>query len=187
MIDEGVGTLVAFSGGRRLALGAAGDVAAAVWAEARCDPGAAVAVFDASGTLVDLDLRGTQQDVETRYRPVAARPRGRPRLGVTPREVTLLPRHWDWLATQQGGASATLRRLVEQAKKAADAAGDPKPRREAAYRFMSAISGDRPGFEEASRALFAGDRAVLAERMAQWPADIITQIMAYLEPDRADV
>ena len=103
-----------------------------------------------------------------------ARPRrpGRPRLGVVAREVTLLPRHWEWLAAQPGGASAALRRLVEQARRADDGAGDLRQRREAQYQAMRVLAGDLPGFEEASRALFAGDTAALAMHFRQWPADV---------------
>ena len=88
------------------------------------------------------------------------------------REVTLLPRHWEWLARQPGGASITLRRLVEAARKGDTGAADARARTEAAYRFMAAMAGDLPGFEEAARALFAGDRARLEIHMSQWPPDI---------------
>ena len=97
---------------------------------------------------------------------------GRPRLGVVAREVTLLPRHWDWLNDQPGGASAALRRLVDQARKAN--AGRDRIRRaqEATYRFMSAMAGDEPGFEEATRALFAGRPAVFDALTDAWPPDV---------------
>jgi hypothetical protein len=102
----------------------------------------------------------------------SARPRGRgrPRLGVVAREVTLLPRHWEWLNAQPGGASVALRKLVEAGMR--DRGAQERAMREAAYRFMSALAGDMPGFEEATRALFAGDAPGMAERMAPWPADI---------------
>lgn len=112
---------------------------------------------DDSGHQTDLDLTGTTPS-----------PRGRPRLGVKAREVTLLPRHWDWLARQRGGASAALRRLVEAAMREEVAGRNP----DAAYRFLSAIAGDLPGFEAAIRALYAGDAAGFAAAMAGWPGDI---------------
>jgi hypothetical protein len=86
------------------------------------------------------------------------------------REVTLLPRHWDWLATQPGGASVALRKLVEAARGAGE--GRDRASRDAAYRFMSAMAGDLPGFEEATRALFAGETERLRDLVAEWPADI---------------
>lgn len=99
------------------------------------------------------------------------RGRGRPALGVVAREVTLLPRHWEWLSAQPGGASAALRRLVETARRN-DGAGRMRAAREAAYRFMSAMAGNRPGYEEAIRALFAGDAERFEALTAPWPADV---------------
>ncbi len=137
---------------------------------------------DRTGQSLDLDLRGDAAQVLERLRarfpapdeaePTAPKERGRPRLGVVAREVTLLPRHWEWLAAQPGGASSALRRLVEEARRRDDGAGDLRQRREAQYRAMLALAGDLPGFEEASRALFAGDEAGFAERLRQWPADV---------------
>lgn len=135
---------------------------------------------------MDLDLRGTSEDVAKRYADVEPGParRGRPKLGVTPREVTLLPRHWDWLARQPGGASVALRKLVEAASRAEAASG--RRRRDAAYRFMSAIAGDLPGFEEASRALFAGDHIGLSQLMGAWPPDISNEVEHLLnDPESA--
>jgi hypothetical protein len=86
--------------------------------------------------------------------------------------VTLLPRHWDWLAAQPGGASVALRRLVEAARRDGDAAARRRRAGEAAFAFMTAMAGDRPGYEEAVRALFAGDGARFAAETAAWPADI---------------
>jgi hypothetical protein len=97
---------------------------------------------------------------------------GRPKLGVVAREVTLLPRHWEWLATQRGGASAALRRLGEEARKTHAEQDAHRQAKERAYRFMSAIGGGLPGFEEASRALFAHDGEAFAERIREWPADV---------------
>lgn len=137
---------------------------------------------DRTGQSLDLDLRGDAGEVLERLRarfpapdeaePPAPKERGRPRLGVVAREVTLLPRHWQWLAAQPGGASATLRRLVEEARRREGGAGGLRQRREAQYRAMLALAGDLPGFEEASRALFAGDAAGFAGRIGQWPADV---------------
>lgn len=177
---------VVFAGNVRLAAGDLAAVAGAARRNLDKDPYAAILVFDReTAEVVDLDLRGGVQDVIARHtRPAtpAAR-RGRPRLGVVAREVTLLPRHWDWLAQQPGGASTTLRRLVEMARKADS---DARTRAEAAYRFMSAMAGDRPGFEEAARALFAGDRGRLAALISQWPPDISEEISGFLGGSSAE-
>ena len=181
---------VAFLGGVRIASGDLAVVAvAAGGAQRRGDAG--VAVFDRdTGKVVDLDLRGTDEEIALRHAPAPAlapgpppgRGRGRPKLGVVAREVTLLPRHWDWLARQPGGASTALRRLVEAARGADAGATDTRERREAAYRFMAALAGDLPGFEEGTRALFAGDRPRLAQAMAPWPADLRDEVLGLLAP-----
>ncbi len=100
------------------------------------------------------------------------RGRGRPKLGVVAREVTLLPRHWTWLNAQPGGASVALRKLVEQARRGNGDGDRRRAGQEAAYRFMHAIAGDRPGFEAAARALFAGDLGRLEDAIADWPHDV---------------
>ena len=169
----------AFAGAERIAAGSLSEVALAVRRRRDADPNATLLVFGRqTGHVVDLDLRGGEAEIAARYAPAPAG-RGRPKLGVTAREVTLLPRHWDWLARQPGGASVTLRRLVEAAAKAE--AGGSRERTEAAYRFMSALGGNLPGFEEASRALFANDRPRLAAILAGWPADIAAEAMLMLE------
>ncbi|HHS94005.1 MAG TPA: DUF2239 family protein, partial [Rhodobacterales bacterium] len=114
--------------------------------------------------------------------PAGARKRGRPKLGVTAREVTLLPRHWDWLARQRGGASATLRRLVAAQMARETEAETPEATPEAAYAFLAAIGGNLPGFEATIRALFAGDRAGVARAMADWPDDIRTHALTLARP-----
>jgi hypothetical protein len=168
----------AFAGHRRLASGPLADVALAVKATIERHPAPAENVLtfdDSTGQVVDLDLRGNRNEVLARLaadRPAgeAPRGRGRPRLGVVAREVTLLPRHWEWLNAQAGGASVALRKLVEAAMR--DPRGRTRGMREAAYRFMSAMAGDMPGFEEATRALFADDLDGMRARMQAWPPDI---------------
>ena len=168
----------AFDGPRLLARGPLADVALAVKAALAQRPTAALLAFDdASGRVIDLDLRGTDAEVVARLRrdgddTAPARGRGRPKLGVVAREVTLLPRHWEWLAAQPGGASQALRRLVDQARRADGGRSRLRAAQEAAYRFMAAMAGDLPGFEEASRALFAADRNRFAEHTAAWPDDV---------------
>lgn len=121
-----------------------------------------------SDMLVFDDDTGKQVDLDMRV-PPAPRTRGRPSLGVRAREVTLLPRHWDWLNLQRGGASAALRRLVDEAL----ARGKSEEEcRDAAYRFLSAIAGDLPHFEDAIRELYAGNRVGYDHFTHDWPADI---------------
>ncbi|MGS0621987.1 DUF2239 family protein [Ralstonia sp. VS2407] len=175
----------AFAGTQRLAGGPVRDVARAVKTHLDAHPESQVLVFDnTSAHPVEFDLRGTVEDVVARIDQAApsaaepaeseSRPRGpgRPKLGVIAREVTLLPRHWDWLAAQPGGASVTLRKLVEDARRAAEGADRRRVAQEAAYRFMSAMAGNAAGFEEATRALFAADAAAFESLTHTWPADV---------------
>ena len=171
-----------FQGHRRLASGAPHVVALAAKLAAERDDARPVLVFDDStGRAIDLDTRGSDEDVLARYGAVPAgntevsevpRGRGRPKLGVVAREVTLLPRHWEWLESQPGGPSVTLRKLVEEARRTHGERDRARGAQERAYHFMSAMAGDMPGFEEAVRALFANDRVKFAEWIAAWPADV---------------
>ena len=126
---------------------------------------------DATGKRVDLDLRGSDEEVAWRLAPPPRGP-GRPKLGVVAREVTLLPRHWEWLNAQPGGASVALRKLVDEARKGSEAKDRVRRAQEAAYRVMLELAGDRPGYEEAVRALYAADRARFDVLTADWPADL---------------
>ena len=176
-------TYTAFAGVRRIATGPLEETI--VRAKAAIDAGESepVLVFeDRTGTQLDFDWRGSCDDVRRRLAlhphfagPAAPTERsgpGRPRLGVVSREVSLLPRHWAWLGAQPGGASAALRRLVDEARKRAPDRDEARGAREAASRFLWAIAGNLPGFEEVSRALFAGDDARLSSLVAPWPADV---------------
>lgn len=173
-----------FAGSRQLASGTLTAIAPAV--KAAYDAGEArLLVFnDSTGRQTDLDLRGNVDDMLARLAtpdeaaPKAA-PRGRPRLGVIAREVTLLPSHWDWLASQRGGASAALRRLVDQARRSG--AGEDHEAVEAAQRVMTALAGDLSGFEEAGRAFYAKDKALFWELSEPWPADIRSYVRALVE------
>jgi hypothetical protein len=167
----------AFADGRRLASGNLADVALAVNAQIEAVPTTILIFDDATAAQVDIDLRGTTAQIISRLAAwpglqPETRKRGRPKLGVIAREVTLLPRHWDWLAEQPGGASQALRRLVDQARKQDKGRTVTRLAHERAYRFMSALAGDYPGFEAASRALFASDLAALTQAMQPWPADV---------------
>jgi len=190
----------AFEGERRLAAGGLADVALAVkYAEQRRTAEPILIFSDATGRAIDLDLRGDTEAVLARLaKPAAAgataeaaspsepRGRGRPKLGVVAREVTLLPRHWEWLNAQPGGASVALRKLVEQARRANGDADRNRAARDAAYHFMSAMAGNLSGFEEASRALFADDRRNFMRLIAAWPADIRDHAVNLAYADRAE-
>jgi len=189
-MDERPRTLcIAFAGARRIAAGELAQVA--LKTKAVIDRGAHPPILlfdDTTSEPIELDFRGTPDDVLKRLAraegppgPAAAallpesdapRGPGRPKLGVVAREVTLLPRHWEWLSGQPGGASVALRKLVEQGRRDSDGRDRLRRAQEAAYRFMSVMAGDRPGFEEAARALFAGDRARFDRLVKPWPADI---------------
>lgn len=168
---------IAFAQTRCLAQGQPAEVATAVKNFVTQQPFTSVLVFDAqSSQPIELDIRGSVADVLARLEPLtttqATRSVGRPKLGVVAREVTLLPRHWDWLATQTGGASVVLRQLVEKAMRANAQTDHIRQAQTAAYRFMQAMAGNEAGYEEALRALFAGDRARLQHQISTWPEDI---------------
>lgn len=188
-------TCTAFIGERLLASGAPGAVALAVkraLPQQDNDMSAqAVLIFDdRSGRQIDFDLRGTDQEIVARLQPEGQQPTseqavregeenkgeprtpGRPRLGVVAREVTLLPRHWEWLAAQPGGASVTLRKLVEQARAQDGGRQAIREAQQAADRFMMTMLGNQPGYEDASRALYAGDRERFAMLTESWPRDL---------------
>ncbi|MFM2152541.1 MAG: hypothetical protein RL199_976 [Pseudomonadota bacterium] len=160
----------AFLGARRLTTGTLSDVLRSAWPHREA---AGLLIFEhSSGRQTDFDWRGTPDEVVARAVPMAAPASGpgRPRLGVVAGEVTLLPRHWGWLQAQPGRASATLRRLVEEAM--VREADDPRHRRDALGRVLWAVAGNAPEFEEASRALFAGDQERLIELSRHWPGDL---------------
>ncbi|MGL4287198.1 MAG: DUF2239 family protein [Phreatobacter sp.] len=191
----------AFEGSRLLLAGPLIEVVLAVKDAAERGAADPVLVFDdASGRALDFDLRGTKAEIIARLSlPVAAatgrrpplpakpaaseasggeaRGRGRPKLGVVGREVTLLPRQWEWLAAQPGGASVALRKLVDEARRTGGAARQTRAAQEAAYHVMSTMAGNLPGFEEAARALFASDRGRFEQQVSGWPADISAYAM----------
>jgi uncharacterized protein len=179
-------TYVAFEGDRCIASGDLRDVASAAKAALDRRKEASILVFDGrTSGPVDIDFRGSIGDVLARLPEFAGTPvamedagmpaprgPGRPRLGVVAREVTLLPRHWEWLAQQSGGASVALRKLVDEARRNGEDSDRVRQGQEAAYRFMSALAGNKPNYEDAIRALFAGDAARFEKLIAEWPADV---------------
>jgi hypothetical protein len=192
-------TCTLFAGHRRLASGDLVTVALAARRAVDAGEGATLLAFeDATARQVELDLRGSLAEVKARHAarrdqpgaPATAAPAGteveprgpgRPRLGVVAREVTLLPRHWEWLSAQPGGASVALRKLVEEARHGAGGRDRVRRAQEVAYRFMTALAGDLPGYEEAIRALFAGDRPRFEALTGGWPADVAAYALRLAE------
>jgi uncharacterized protein len=162
----------AFFGSRLVAAGPVSEVASTVREGLEREPAATVLILDdETARQVELDLRGTPAEVGARYREAPRAP-GRPKLGVVAREVTLLPRHWEWLAGQPGGASVALRKLIDEARWTHSARDRVRRAQESAYRFMATMAGNEPGFEEATRALFARDPDRFAEHTQSWPGDV---------------
>lgn len=186
-MSESCQTYTAFAGSALLASGELLEVAAAICAAGVADR--ALVFDDETGRPVELDLRdGPEAAVADHARRMGkAPPRqgpGRPRLGVVAREVTLLPRHWEWLASQPGGASATLRRLVEEARRQGAGPDRARQAQEALYRVMSVLAGDLPGYEEALRALYAGDDQRLESIAAAWPEGVRTYVRRLAATER---
>ena len=192
------GTFTAFEGVRRLAAGPLAEIAPVIQRAER-QASEPISIFsDATGRAVDLDLRGSvdemlawlatsAQAAEVQAPPNEPRGRGRPKLGVVAREVTLLPRHWEWLNEQPGGASVALRKLVDEARRANGDRDRQRAARDAAYHFMSAMAGNLKNFEEASRALFADDRRRFTGLIASWPADIRDHVVKLAYADHAEL
>lgn len=177
-------TCTAFAGDRKIASGAPRDVVGAV--KAATEAGDLVLIFDdADGRPVEFDLRGDLEAMLARLPAEEAeerRGRGRPKLGVTAREVTLLPRHWEWLAGQSGGASVALRKLVEGALREAEGPDRKRRAKDASYRFMTAMAGDLAGYEDAVRALFASDQSGLEAATTSWSADVREMALRLASP-----
>lgn len=194
------GLYTAFIGNRCIASGGLAEVARKLKELERIGEQEPVLVFsDVTGRLIELDLRGTVEEVverasltEHRVAEEAEarlkRGPGRPKLGVISREVTLLPEQWDWLDTQPGGASAALRRLVLTAKRSSREKDQARQSQEAAYRFMTTMAGDFPGFEEALRAFYRRETNRLAEIIKAWPEDVrkhVERLVSIANKDQA--
>jgi len=166
--------IIAFDDDRCIASGGIVDVAVRV--KQVLSPQSRILLFDfETSRPVEIDFRGSVADVTTRLKNAlepAPRGPGRPKLGVVAREVTLLPRHWEWLAAQPGGASVTLRKLIEEARRKTADRDEARERQESVHRFLSAIAGDKPHYEEALRALYANDGARFHASITDWPTDV---------------
>ena len=187
MIGHSRTRCTAFEGFRQIATGELRDVVTRTKAVLERGELGTILIFDdQTSHQIEVDFRGTLHDVLERLQPsgmtATEKPQpdgspvprgpGRPKLGVIAREVTLLPRHWDWLNQQPGGASVALRKLVEAARHENEDRDRIRLGQESTYRFLSAIAGNLPGFEEAIRALFAGDRVRFFAQIKAWPADV---------------
>jgi hypothetical protein len=190
-MDNATPSYTSFNGHKRIASGSLRvNTLAVKHALASGVPSPLLTFCDQTGQVVDIDTRGSDAEMFARLPPEGRqlqgnesamidsgesgepRGRGRPKLGVVAREVTLLPRHWAWLTAQPGGASVTLRKLVDEARRANVDRDRQRQTNERAYHFMSTMAGDMAGFEEASRALFANDAAKFRQKTEAWPADI---------------
>ncbi|MHC1547122.1 DUF2239 family protein [Phyllobacterium sp. K27] len=173
--------VTAFQGNTKITSGTRAEVALTL--KRLEDNGEAVLVFDdATGRQVEFDLRGSEAEILARLDNAEPRKPGRPKLGVTAREVTLLPRHWEWLAAQPGGASVTLRKLVEAARTANGGREAKRQAQESADRFMLAMAGNQPHYEDATRALYAGNYQRFIELSEDWPRDIRDHARHLSEP-----
>jgi hypothetical protein len=192
MVNQSTKHCTAFAGNHLIASGDLTKVVVKVKQTIHRGEHAPVLIFDdRTSELVEVDLRGSVEDVlsrlarstgtdrsdddETQLQTSSNRGPGRPKLGVVAREVTLLPRHWEWLNCQPGGASVTLRRLVETAKRANVEKDRARIAQEATYKFIAAMAGDLPGFEDATRALFAKNKDRLKQferQISGWPCDV---------------
>ncbi|MFB9994519.1 DUF2239 family protein [Deinococcus oregonensis] len=185
-------TYTAFHGSQHLITGVLRDVLTLLKTQAESlstDP--PVLMFeDQTGRQVDFNLRGTLSEVLEREAPLPAAPAkagpGRPKLGIVSREISLLPRHWEWLEQQRGGASATLRRLVDEARKQSPGRERIQQAQTATDRFLGVMAGNLPHFEAASRALYARDQAAFTEHLSLWPDDIRAHALSLAAPVFAD-
>jgi hypothetical protein len=201
VIDTATPSYTSFNGHKRIASGSLPVNALAVkHALASGVPSPLLTFCDQTGQAVEIDIRGSDAEMLARLPPEVfqlqgngsalidseesgePRGRGRPKLGVVAREVTLLPRHWDWLAAQPGGASVTLRKLVDEARRVNVDRDRQRRARECAYHVMSVMAGDMAGFEEASRVLFANDLAKFRQLTDAWPADVRDYVRYLADP-----
>ncbi|GEM_PF-61110 len=156
---------------------------------------------DSTGKPIDIDFRGKTDDVlkrleeqfgdsfGTEVNDQTTRRVGRPKLGVVSGEVTLLPRHWEWLKSQPGGASVTLRKLIDEARRAGEQQSTIRKSQEAAYSFMTAMAGDFHQYEEALRALYAGDFDRFYRLIEDWAPGIrnyVKRLAANAFPDELE-
>jgi uncharacterized protein len=180
-----VNTYTAFDGQKQLCQGELSEVVLKIKKSIGKSENTSVLIFsDETGKTMDFNFQGSEKDVHKRLEMYVDEVKkevmgpGRPKLGVVSREVSLLPRHWEWLANQTGGASATLRKLVEEAKKKTSNSQELKQAQERTYKFISVMAGDLAGYEEALRALYKKDKKLFLTQIQLWPADIKNHAVA---------
>jgi hypothetical protein len=184
------GTYTAFEGTHRLFHGSLEEVVLKIKKRLGKSENSSVLIFsDSTGKTMDFNFQGSEKDVLKRLEVYVSKDEtreasgpGRPKLGVISREVSLLPRHWEWLATQPGGASATIRKLIEEARKKSSGTVSAKQVQERVYRLMSVIAGDMAGYEEALRALYKGDKKLFSHHIKEWPRDVRDYLAEMAKP-----
>ena len=183
-------TYTAFDGTTRLFRGTFQEVVLKVKERLGRAENSSVLIFsNNTGKTMDFNFQGNVKDTLKRLEKFVSTQEpgpisgpGRPKLGVISREVSLLPRHWEWLASQPSGASATIRKLIEEAKKRSSTRNSVKQVQERVYRFMSVIVGDMKGYEEALRALYKADRKNFLLHIQDWPTDVRTHVIEMAKP-----
>ena len=184
-------TYTAFDSSKLFAQGTLDEVVLKIKRKLDKEDNSSILIFsDETGRTMDFNFQGSEKEVIKRLEiyvsgeePASVNPGpGRPKLGVISREVSLLPRHWEWLANQPGGASATIRKLVEEAKKKISGTVSLKQAQERTYKFMSTMAGDSTGFEEALRALYRKDMDGFQKYIQSWPKDVRIHALALAEP-----
>jgi hypothetical protein len=181
---------IAFDGSKKITSGTLLEVAGKVKQYLQKESEASVLIFDSqSSAPIEINFRGSMENVLKRLKEEtgaesSSKPAGpgRPKLGVVSREVSLLPRHWDWLALQPGGASNALRRLVEEAKKQNVEKDRVRQSQEATYKFMHSMAGNLKHYEEAMRALYVKNKSLFETLIHDWPKDIRHHIKALAGP-----
>ncbi|WP_342360544.1 DUF2239 family protein [Terrarubrum flagellatum] len=189
------GGWTAFHGARRVGREEGAEILATEqWRDGQAGDPSLLVFDDLTGRVLDVDLSRPADEIFALLDRAAApesdeqgassqtKGVGRPKLGVVAREITLLPRHWEWLASRPGGASITIRKLVDEARRATTDTDRVKTAQEAAYRVMHALAGDRPGYEEALRALYARDAARFDRMIEFWPADVSAYVLEIAAP-----
>lgn len=191
---ENKSTYTAFEGDKLVCKGGLPDVILKLKRRMGKAENSSVLIFsDATGNTMDFHFQGSEKDVLKRLEIFAsddatdvpaeeAAGPGRPRLGVVSREVSLLPRQWEWLASQCGGASAILRRLVDEERKRSTGGDTVKKHQERTYKFISVMAGDRKGYEDALRALYRKDQKAFNLHIGEWPPDVKAHAQRLAKP-----
>ena len=188
---ETLNTYTAFEDHKILSQGFLEDVVLKVKKRLEKSPESQIVIYsDATGKSMDFNFQGSEKEVLKRLEVYttpentteASSGPGRPKLGVISREVSLLPKHWEWLATQSGGASNTLRKLVEENMKKTSGVLTVKTAQERTYKFMSVEAGDLENYEEALRALYRKDKERFTSEIKTWPRDVQKHILELAKP-----